>query len=121
MVEFALVSVLLVLLLFAVLQVALYFYVRTISAASAADGARYASVAGRPDSDGGHRAAQLLAQGASVGVARGISCQGVRDRDAASGYQVTSVRCHGHIRSVFAPLGGLIGIDVAAHSLKEGT
>ena len=41
--EFVMISVLLIFLLFAVLQVAILLYVRTIVAASAADGARYAA------------------------------------------------------------------------------
>ena len=53
-VEFVLVSVLLVLLLFGVLQVGVYFYARNIVAASAADAARYAAAAGvDPDAGAG--------------------------------------------------------------------
>jgi hypothetical protein len=45
-VDFVLMSVLLVMLLFAVLQVAVYFYARNVVAASAADAARYAAAEG---------------------------------------------------------------------------
>ena len=59
-IEFVMMSVLLVFLLFAVLQVAVYFYARNIVAASAADAARYAANAGVDPASGGPRADALI-------------------------------------------------------------
>ena len=69
-----LISVLLVLLLFGVLQVGVYFYARNIVAASAADAARYAAAVGVPPSAGGARAEQLIADGLGAAQARAIKC-----------------------------------------------
>ena len=49
-------SVLLLMLLFGVLQVAVYFYARNVAAASAADAARYAAAEGIDPAAGAARA-----------------------------------------------------------------
>jgi TadE-like protein len=118
--EFVLVSVLLVFLLFAVLQVAVYFYVRNIVAASAADGARYASGSGVDYAAGGIRATTLVEKGLKSGVARDIPCAGGPGADAATGLPLVVVRCAGRIRSIFLPIGAFISIDVRSGALKEG-
>jgi Flp pilus assembly protein TadG len=118
-VDFVLVSVLLVFLLFAVLQVAVYFYVRNIVAASAANGARYAASANVAYAAGGPRASQLMSQAAAGSVARGVSCAGRPGSDPASGLQTVVVQCSGRIRSIFVPIGALVSIDVTASALKE--
>src|ERR1700759_3897468 len=79
--EFVLVSVLLVFLLFAVLQVAALFYVRNIVAASAADGARYAATSDQSAAVGGQRASQRIASSLSSEVADGVPCQGSTGND----------------------------------------
>jgi hypothetical protein len=112
--------VLLVFLLFAVLQVAVFFYVRNIVAASAANGARYAASADVAYAAGGPRASQLLGQAAAGSVARGVSCTGTAGADAASGLRLAVVHCAGRIRSIFVPIGALVHIDVTASALKEG-
>src|SRR4051794_30066432 len=71
-VEFVLISVLLIFLLFAVLQVAVFCYARNIVSASAADAARYAAAAGMPASAGKQRAEELIAQG--LGGDEEITC-----------------------------------------------
>jgi Flp pilus assembly protein TadG len=116
-VEFVMVSVLLILLLFAVLQVAAVFYARTIIAASAADGARYAAAADVDPGAGGVRAEQLMNQ-AHLGSL--VSCVGSGARDAPSGLATTQVTCAGHLRSFFIPLGAFVSVTVSAHALKEG-
>jgi Flp pilus assembly protein TadG len=58
--EFAMISVLLVFLLFSVLQVAVYCYVRNVVAASPADGARFAAAASVDYVRGGFRASDLV-------------------------------------------------------------
>ncbi len=118
--EFAMISVLLVFLLFAVLQVAVYSYVRNVVAASAADGARFAAAAGVDYARGGLRASDLVGQGLTDGVARDVPCVGRPGADPASGLPLAVVQCAGRIRSVFLPIGALLRIDVTSSALKEG-
>jgi hypothetical protein len=118
--EFAMISVLLVFLLFSVLQVAVFFYVRNIVAASAADGARFAAAAGVDYARGGFRASDLVGNGLTEGVARNVPCVGRPGADPASGLPLAVVQCAGRIRSVFLPIGSLLRIDVTSSALKEG-
>lgn len=116
-VEFVFISVLLVALLFAVLQVGVYFYARNIVAASAADAARYAAAAGVPTSAGGPRARELVAHG--LGSADGISCTSAPGIDEKSGLPVTTVRCRGKIKALFAPVHIPLRIDATSAALRE--
>ena len=118
--EFAMIAALLVFLLFAVLQVAIYFYMRNIVAASASDGARYAASAGVDYGDGGSRASLLVRQGLTAGVARDVPCIGSGGVDNATGLAVSTVRCSGKVHSIFLPIGALLSIDVTSRALKEG-
>jgi hypothetical protein len=117
--EFAMMSVLLLMLWFGVLQVAVYFYVRNIVAASAADGARYAGTEGVAFSDGGVRASMLLRQVAAAGFARDITCQGTAAMDAGTELVEAVVRCWGQLELAFLPLNLPLTIDVTARSVKE--
>jgi Flp pilus assembly protein TadG len=119
-VDFALISVLLVFLLMGVLQVAVYFYARTVVAAAAADAARYAAAQGVDAAAGAARADHLVAEGLDDNDASAIRCQGVSGSDAASGLPVTTVRCAGEIRLLFLPLGLPLTVDVASTVLEEG-
>ncbi|MCW2528249.1 MAG: pilus assembly protein [Pseudonocardiales bacterium] len=119
MAEFAMISILLVFLLFAVLQVAALFYVRSVTAAAAADGARWGANADVDSSVGGARASALISKGLGGGLSARIPCTGDQPLDQASGLPTTRVHCAGHIRSVFLPLGSLIEIDVSGQALKE--
>lgn len=112
-------SVLLVMLLFAVMQVAALFYVESVAASAAADGARYAANAGVPAQAGGERATLLLGRALSPGMARGLPCTGALVAEAGSGLTAAEVRCHGTIRSVFLPIGALLRVDVSGQSLKD--
>ncbi|MDQ1721181.1 MAG: hypothetical protein QOI26_915 [Pseudonocardiales bacterium] len=118
-VEFCLMSVLLVMLLFAVVQVAALFYVRSVAASAAADGARYAANAGVSPQAGGERAAALLGQALSPGMARRLPCEGGLVAEAGSGLVTAEVRCRGTIRSVLLPIGALVKVDVTSQSLKD--
>ncbi len=113
------ISVLLVFLLFGVLQVALLFYVRTVAASSAADGARYAGAADVSTADGAARASSLIADGLSAGVARQLPCTATDEVDAGSGLPTVLVRCQGAIASVFLPIGAFVHIDVSSRVLSE--
>ncbi|MHA3704307.1 TadE/TadG family type IV pilus assembly protein [Jatrophihabitans sp. YIM 134969] len=117
--EFAMISVLLVFLLFAVLQVALLFYVRTVVASSAADGARYAGAADVPTADGAGRASALIADGLTAGVAAQVPCAATDEVDPDSGLPTVLVRCQGDIASVFLPIGAFVHIDASSRVLSE--
>lgn len=113
------IAALLVFLLFAVLQVALLFYVRTVVASSAADGARYAGAADVPTAAGAARASSLIADGLDAGVAAQVPCTATDEVDAASGLATVRVHCEGDIASVFLPIGAFVHIDVDSRVLSE--
>ena len=73
-VDFVLMSVLLLFLLFAVLQVAVFFYARNVAAASAADAARFAAAEGVDPRSGAARASGLIREGLDDADASGIHC-----------------------------------------------
>lgn len=116
-VEFVLISILLVFLLFAVLQVAVFFYARNIVSASAADAARYAAAAGVPVGAGKERAEELIKQ--SLGGQDAITCTSSAAIDPGSRLPVTQVHCVGHVRALFAPLDIPLTVNVTTSSLKE--
>jgi len=113
------ISVLLVFLLFAVLQVAAVLYVRSVVASAAADGARYGANADVDPAAGGARASTLIGRGLGTGMARRLPCEGGQVIDEASGLVTAEVRCQGRIRSVFVPIGALVDIKVSGQSLKD--
>jgi len=117
--EFALMAVLLVFLLFAILQVAALFFVRSVVSSAAADGARLGASVGATPDDGAHRATALIASGLSKSMASNVPCTGVTAIDAPTGLAMTKVHCVGSIRSIFVPLGAFVRIDVTAGSLAE--
>jgi Flp pilus assembly protein TadG len=117
--EFAMVSVLLVFLLFAVLQVGMVFYVRTLVVAAASDGSRYAANAKVDSSAGGPRATQKIRRTLGSATANGVPCTGGRAVDDASGLETARVVCSGHIRSIFLPIGVLLSVQVTSDTLKE--
>jgi Flp pilus assembly protein TadG len=119
-VDFVMMSILLIMLLFGVLQVAVYFYARNVVAASAADAARYAAAESVDVAAGAQRADQLVHQGLDERDASSIRCSGRLDRDAATGLPVTTVRCTGRVRLLFSPLAMPLTIDVRSSVLKEG-
>jgi Flp pilus assembly protein TadG len=118
-VEFVMISVLLVLLLFGVLQVGVYFYARNIVAASAADAARYAAAAGVAPGAGAQRAERLIAAG--LGSIVGFRCTSRPGVDPSSRLPVTTVHCTGRIRALLAPIELPLRIDSTSSALREGT
>jgi Flp pilus assembly protein TadG len=119
-VEFSMVSVLLIALLLGVLQVAALFYVRSVIAASAADGARWAANADVGPQQGAARATELIEGALSTSIADDVPCEGTTETDDATGLPLIQVRCVGQIRSLLLPIGALIDIDVRSRSLREG-
>lgn len=119
-VEFVMISVLMVFLLFAVVQVAAVFYVRNIVAASASDAARYASASGVDVGAGGARANGSISDALSPSLSARVPCASRADTDPASGLPVVRVECTGHITSLLLPVGAFVRIDVVARSIREG-
>lgn len=119
-VDFVMMSVLLVFLLFAVLQVAMYCYARNIVGASAADAARYAANAGVDSTAGGPRAGVLIGKGLGSRESARIPCRADTTTDPSSGLAVATVHCRGRLRLTFLPLDLPLWIDVTSSSLKEG-
>jgi Flp pilus assembly protein TadG len=115
-VEFVLVSVLLVLLLLAVAQVAVYLHVRAVTTASAAEGARYAANADVTAEAGAARAEDVLGRGVGAGTANRLRCAA----SDTGGGGLVAVRCAGTLPVFFAPLGGVLPVDVTGHALEEG-
>lgn len=117
--EFALMTVLLVFLLFAVLQVAALFFVRSVVSSAASDGARLGSTVGSSPDEGARRASELISSGLSASMASHLPCSGSVTVDGPTGLAMARVRCAGTIRSVFVPIGALVHVDVTAGSLRE--
>src|SRR3954471_14219665 len=80
-VDFVLVSVLIVTLLMAVLQVAVYVHVRNVVTASAQEGARYAANADVPSDQGAARTVAIVARATSVRTAEGLQCTSGEETD----------------------------------------
>lgn len=104
---------LVVLLLFAVVQVAVYTYARTVVASAAADGARFGASEGVGPQAGAARADQVMAS--SLPRAARVPCRGAPDADAATGLLLSTVRCRGSLRLLLFP----VIIDVTASALQE--
>jgi Flp pilus assembly protein TadG len=118
-IEFVMMIVLLVMVLFGVLQVAVYCYARNIVAAAAADGARYAASLGVDPAQGAARASALIADGLNAQDAALIPCTARRGEDPVSHLPVTTVHCRGRLRALLAAADLPVTIDVTASSLTE--
>jgi Flp pilus assembly protein TadG len=117
-VDFVLVSVLIVVLLLAVLQVAVYVHVRNVVTASAQEGARYAANADVDSSVGAARAVEVVAGATTEQTAAGLACTSAEEGDP-SGLTVVVVRCTGSVPSLLADLGNLLPLEVTGRAVKE--
>ena len=118
-VDFVLVSVLILGLLLAVLQVAVYVHVRNVVVASAQEGARYAANADVDSAAGAARTVEVVARATSTRTAEGLACASAEEVDA-SGLTLVVVRCSGSVPSLLAALGNLLPLDVTGRAVKEG-
>jgi Flp pilus assembly protein TadG len=117
-VDFVLVSVLIVVLLLAVLQVAVYVHVRNVVTASAQEGARYAANADVDSALGAARTVEVVAGATSQQTAEGLACTSAEETDA-SGLTLVVVRCSGSVPSLLADLGNLLPLEVTGRAVKE--
>jgi Flp pilus assembly protein TadG len=118
-VEFVLVSIPLLFLLLAVLQVAVYLHVRNVVVASAAEGARYGANGDRASADGGPYAEQVLGRGLAPRTAAGVRC--AADEEPGDGGTVlVAVRCRGAVPTLLSAAGRALPVNATAHAIKEG-
>ena len=117
-VDFVMVSILIVTLLLAVLQVAVYVHVRNVVTASAQAGARYAANADVDSAAGALRTVEVVARATSVQTAQGLACTSAEEVDP-SGLTLVVVRCAGSVPSLLAVLGNLLPLEVTGRAVKE--
>lgn len=119
-VDFVLVSVLLLFLFLLVFQVGVFFHVRNVVAASAAEGARYGAAANRDPAEGAERAQQVIAGALGGRLSAQIRCRpgGSGGLVEVSGAAVVEVVCTGRMPVVFGPSPRLV-MTVRGHALEE--
>jgi len=118
-VEFVLITVPLLFLVLAVLQVAVYLHLRNVVVASAAEGARYGANADRATAEGGPFAEQVLARGVSRRTASAIRCAAA-EQAGAGGTVLVAVHCRGAVPTLLSVVGDLLPVHAAARAIKEG-
>jgi len=118
-VEAVLVSVLLLTLLLAVVQVGIYLHIRNVVAASAAEGARYGANADVDSALSAQRTREIVGQALSDRTARSLSCTPAEE-PGTGGTVLVAVRCTGQVPAFLAPLGDVLPLDVTGRALKEG-
>ena len=117
-VEFVLVTVLVLFLFLMVLQVGLVLHARNVLVAAAAEGARYGANADRSDDDGAGRALQVVADSLPGTVAATARARAVA-RDPAADPQLVDIEVTSDLPVVFLQVGPL-HLTVHGHALKEG-
>ncbi len=117
-VDFVMVSVLIVTLLLAVLQVAVYVHVRNVVTASAQVGARYAANADVDSSYGAARTVEIVGRATTVRTAEGLRCTSSETVDP-TGLTLVVVSCTGSVPSLLAVLGNLLPLEATGRAVKE--
>jgi len=118
-VEFVLISALVMGLLLAVLQVAVYVHVRNVVAASAQQGARYAANADVDSGSGAPRTLEIIGNSLGGTTAEGLSCESAEEVDS-TGLVLVVVQCTGAVPALFGALGDLLPVTVTGRAIKEG-
>lgn len=116
-VDFVLVSVLVLALFLLVLQVALVLHVRNVLVSAAAEGARYGATADRTPADGAERTHLAVSQALSGRAADRLTYTATTT--SIDGAAVVEVTVRGPLPVVFLPAGPLT-ITVHGHALEEG-
>ncbi len=118
-VDFVLVSALLLLLFLAVVQVGVVLHVRNVLVAGAAEGARYGANADRTPEQGAARTRAVVAGALSPGRAARLTVA-ARTTTTAEGFAAVEVEVTSPLPVVLLPVGPL-QITVRGHALREGT
>ncbi|MCU1593475.1 MAG: pilus assembly protein TadE [Frankiales bacterium] len=116
-VDFVLVSVLVVVLFLIVFQVGIVLHVRNVMVSAAAEGARFGAAADREPGDGAERARSAIEDALGATIARSMDCAAVPGGDL-DGAPVVDIRCTGPMPIVFLPTGQ-VTITVHGHALEE--
>ena len=117
-VEFTLVSVLLVFLFLLVMQVGLVLHARSVLVSAAQDGARFAANADRTPEDGVQRTTASISETLGSELADRMVFTPLPP-SATDGLPVVGIQVRGPLPFVFAPVGPL-SITVEGHALEEG-
>jgi Flp pilus assembly protein TadG len=117
-VDFVLVSILVLTLFLLVFQVGVVFHVRNVLVASAAEGARYGANADRTPEDGALRAKRVIADALGSRVANAMTCTPYPGQEV-DGQPVVEIRCTGPIPLVFLPMGS-VTLTIKGHAIEEG-
>jgi Flp pilus assembly protein TadG len=117
-VEFTLVSVLLVFLFLLVMQIGLVLHARNVLVSAAQDGARFAANADRTPQDGVARTTESISETLGTELAARMVVTAL-PASATDGLPVVGIRVRGPLPFVFAPVGPL-SITVEGHALEEG-
>jgi Flp pilus assembly protein TadG len=113
-VDFALVSMVILPLFFGVLQVALIWHVRTTLVSAASDGARYAAAYDRTAAVGARRTSRTIDEVFGGHVAERVSASDV----VVDGQPEVQVDVHARV-PVIAFWGPTIALEVTGHAVKE--
>ncbi len=117
-VDFVMVSILIVTLLLAVLQVAVYVHVRNVATASAQEGARYAANADVDSSYGAAGTVEIVGRATTERTAEGLRCTSSEQVDP-TGLTLVVVNCTGSVPSLLAALGNLLPLEATGRAVKE--
>ena len=117
-VDFVMVSLLVVTLLLAVLQVAVYVHVRNVVTASAQEGARFAANADVDSAVGAARTVEVVARATTEKTAAGLRCSSAEEPDP-TGLTLVVVHCSGAVPALLASLGNLLPLEVTGRAVKE--
>jgi len=118
-VEFVMISALVMGLLLAVLQVAVYVHVRNVVAASAQEGARYAANADVDSAAGAARTLDIVRNSLGGSTADGLVCGSAEELDS-SGLVLVVVECTGAVPALFGAMGDLLPVNATGRAIKEG-
>ena len=115
-VEFVLVSTLLLFLFLGIIQLGLVLYVRNTLVANAAEGARHGANLGVDPADGGPYAQRLMAE--TLPGRSDTSCAGSQV-DGPGDVPLVRVDCRVRVPLSLVPFGGGVTLHVSGHAVKE--
>lgn len=118
-VEFTLVSVLLVSLFLMIMQVGLVLHTRNVMVSAAQEGARFAANADRTGGDGVERTRAALRNALGADLLARTEVTVAPRSTTPSGAPVVGIRVHGPLPFLFTAVGPL-AITVEGHALEEG-
>ncbi len=116
-VDFVLVSILVLALFLLVFQVGVFFHVRNVVTAAAAEGARFGATADRSPDEGAVRAQEAIAEALGARVSQRIRCTSTGTVDVG-GAAAIEIVCRGPLPIVFLPTPA-VTVEVKGHAFEE--